>query len=597
MTGAQAHRGPDGFDDYADHRVALGHRRLSIIDVSAAGAQPMCNEDRSVWVTYNGELYNFRDLRRELVAHGHTFHSRTDTEVIVHGYEQWGAEGLLTRLHGMFAFGLYDARAGLLLARDRLGIKPLYYASAPTGALLFASEVRALVASGLVPKQSDEDSVIGFLLTGSIPFPGTIVKGVRTLEPGHYLWCRDGETVVRKYWDLTYRPSDAAADGQSVGSLLQEAVSRHLVSDVPLGIFLSGGVDSGAIVAWASRALQDGRGPGLASPLHPLKTLTVTFDEPEFDEAAAARAVSDRFQTEHHEVRVTRSDFVAELPNILAAMDQPTNDGVNTYFVARAARQLGLTVVLSGLGGDEVFWGYRHYRWLGTGARWLAACPDGARQTLSHWMGVWGRVRGQEKWMRMAFLGHDVTSRGLYLTLRGFFPPQHIMRLLGVDEREVARAIRQHFETLPQALNGETANGFNYIELKRYLHDQLLRDTDVFSMAHSIEARVPFLDDAVVEHVARIRPECKVGNGINKPVLVDAAADPLLRQAGGAPKRGFSLPMDRWMRELSGDLEDLALSATVLDRPTVRSLWQQFRAGRLHWSRAWALSVLGSSLS
>jgi asparagine synthase (glutamine-hydrolysing) len=418
------------------------------------------------------------------------------------------------------------------------------------------------------------------------------------LAPGHFLWWRNGQTAIRKYWDLSYATAEGAGDAVSTGALLQDAVSRHLVSDVPLGVFLSGGLDSGAIVALATRALTaEHAAHGAEAPGRRLTTLTVTFDEPEFSEAVAARAVADRFGTDHHEVRVTRSDFVAELPKILAAMDQPTNDGVNTYFVSKAARQLGLTVVLSGLGGDELFWGYRHYRWLGASARWLAACPDTARHAISQWASLWGRMRGQEKWLRMTFLGHDVTSRGLYLMMRGFFPPQHIMRLLGVAQRNIDDAIERHFDTLPQAVNGDTVNGFNYIELKRYLHDQLLRDTDVFSMAHSIEARVPFLDDVVVDHVTRIPPELKIGHGVNKPVLVDAADDALLRQAGGAAKRGFSLPMDKWMKASAGDLEDLALSSHVLDPPTVRALWSQFRAGRLHWSRAWALSVLGSTLA
>ena len=271
MTAAELHRGPDADGFYSTSAVALGHRRLSIIDLSPLGAQPMANEDGTVRVSYNGEVYNHQELRRELIARGHKFRSQTDTEVIVHGYEEWGVEGLLTRLRGMFAFGLYDTRLGLILARDRLGIKPLYY-FADKNTLLFASEVKALIASGEIPNEKDHDALAGFLLSGSVPAPLTTVRGVRCLQPGHYLtWTQDG-IKIRKYWDLKFGNSEFThAD---LRNRLEETLSRHLMSDVPLGLFLSGGVDSAALAALASHA----------SP-EPLKTLTVVFEEREFSEA------------------------------------------------------------------------------------------------------------------------------------------------------------------------------------------------------------------------------------------------------------------------------------------------------------------------
>jgi asparagine synthase (glutamine-hydrolysing) len=610
MTGAQAHRGPDGAGYYNDRGVALGHRRLSIIDLSPAGAQPMSNEDRSVTVTYNGEIYNHRELREELIAHGHRFESRTDTEVVVHGYEEWGIEGLLEKLRGMFAFGLYNSRVGLLLARDRLGIKPLYYyTDIDAGLLLFASEVRALLASGCVPNDRDMNAVAGFLLAGSVAAPRTIVKGVSSLLPGHYMVCRREGITIRKYWDLNVvargsglarrsdvgrrpaTPSREPGEGEAIGqvrALLQDSVSRHLVSDVPLGVFLSGGVDSGAIVAFASRA---------RAGLPPLTTLTVTFDEHELSEGRETQELASRFHTDHHEVRVTRAEFVSELPKIFAAMDQPTNDGVNTYFVSRAARQAGLTVVLSGLGGDEVFWGYRHYRWLEGRGRWLARCPAPARKALTKGAALWGRVRGRDNWMRMEFLDGRASSRELYLLMRGFFPPRHVMDLLEIGSRDLAVAVEQQFDGLRPGTSDEAGgSGFNYIEFKRYLHDQLLRDTDVFSMAHSVEVRVPFLDHPIVEYAAGLRPALKMANGINKPLLVGAVDDPLLLSAGAAKKRGFAFPMDQWMKESNGELEEMATSANVLNPRAVRALWKEFRGNRLHWSRAWALSVLGATV-
>ena len=599
MTEAQVHRGPCGSGIHSDGRVALGHRRLSIIDVSDAGAQPMSNEDGSLWLTYNGELYNHPDLRSQLTSRGHQFRSRTDTELIVHGYEEWGAEGLLEKLRGMFAFGLYDPRLGLLLARDRLGIKPVYYYLGPDGLVMFASEVRALLASGCVPNDRDMHAVAGFLLAGSVAAPRTIVKGVSSLLPGHYMVCRREGITIRKYWDLNLvaqglgpaAPSRKSGKGEAieqVRALLQDSVSRHLVSDVPLGVFLSGGVDSGAIVAFASRA---------RAGMPPLTTLTVTFDEQEFSEGRATRELAGRFHTDHHEVRVTRAEFVSELPKIFAAMDQPTNDGVNTYFVSRAARQAGLTVVLSGLGGDEVFWGYRHYRWLEGRGRWLARCPSPARKPLTKGAALWGRVRGRDNWMRMEFLDGRASSRELYLLMRGFFPPRHVMDLLEIGSRDLAMAIDEQFDGLGPATGDEAGGGgFNHIEFKRYLHDQLLRDTDVFSMAHSIEVRVPLLDHPIVEYAAGVRPALKMANGINKPLLVGAVGDPLLLAAGAAKKRGFSFPMDRWMKESKGELEEMATSANVLNPRAVRALWKEFRGDRLHWSRAWALSVLGATV-
>jgi asparagine synthase (glutamine-hydrolysing) len=571
MTSAQLHRGPDADGFYMDSHAALGHRRLSIIDLSDAAAQPMSNEDGTVWLAYNGEIYNYRELRGQLVSKGHSFRSQSDTEAIVHGYEEWGIEGLLERLRGMFAFGLYDSRRGLILARDRMGIKPLYY-FVSGGTLLFASEVRALLASGAVPNQRDPKALAGFLLAGSVPSPLTIVEGVRCLPPGHYLTWKDGAVALQKYWDLGFESGDPAAD---LREKLEDAVSRHLVSDVPLGVFLSGGVDSAALVALARRARRT-----------ELKTLTVVFEQRDLSEGHAAREIANRFETDHQEVLVTEDDFRRELPSIFAAMDQPTNDGVNTYFVSKAARQTGLTVVLSGLGGDEVFWGYRHYRWLNGGLPWLQRCPAPARKALVNGAAAFGSLRGRENWSRLGYLNRDVSSKEVYLSIRGFFGPQQVARLLGLKE----------IRTACLDTDGPPGvNGFNYLEFKRYMHDQLLRDTDTFSMAHSLEVRVPFLDHTIVEYAARVEPAHKVANGINKPLLVNAVDDPLIREAAARSKQGFSFPMDRWMKRYAGELEEMSRGSDCVDGGEVRALWKGFRGGRLHWSRAWALAVLGAS--
>jgi asparagine synthase (glutamine-hydrolysing) len=586
MLAAEFHRGPDGEGVFQDARAVLGHRRLSIIDLSPAGKQPMSNEDGSIQVTFNGEIYNHRELRDQLTGAGHAFQSRTDTEVLVHGYEQWGIDGLLERLRGMFAFALYDTRRGLLLARDRLGIKPLYY-HAGAGFVVFASEVKALLRSGLVPEEQDRSAVAGFLMAGAVPSPRTIVKGIACLPAGHLAEWTDSNLSVRKYWDLACPPlASNASEASELRTCLDETIRQHLISDVPLGIFLSGGVDSAALVALATRIRQ---AEGHADPL---TTLTVIFDEREYSEAGAASDIARHFGTQHREVRVTSGDFQRELPAFMAAMDQPTNDGVNSYFVSKAAREAGLKVVLSGLGGDEVFWGYKHYRRLRFSG--LAnVCPPPIRRLAVGAGYQWGRLRGRDNWMRTAWLRRGITSDRVYLTMRGFFAPDQVARLMDMNRAEMDAAVEEHFGELG-AGESASATSINYIEMKRYLHDQLLRDTDVFSMAHSIEARVPFLDHVLVERLWNTAPALKLDNALNKPLLVRAVNDEAVTQAAERPKRGFTFPMARWMKAAAPEMQEMAETGSLV-KSAVRDCWGDFSQGRMHWSRAWALTVLGST--
>jgi asparagine synthase (glutamine-hydrolysing) len=329
-----------------------------------------------------------------------------------------------------------------------------------------------------------------------------------------------------------------------------------------------------------------------------LKTLTVVFEEHEFSEAQYARQVAECFHTEHSEVLVRSDDFMHELPGILEAMDQPTNDGVNTYFVSKAARQSGLTVVLSGLGADEVFWGYQHYRRIvgqSRSLRVLSQLPSAMRKAIFESASAYGRIRGRESWMRFAYLSRRISHGRLYLLVRGFFAPEQIAQLLSIERSELEVIVEKIAEMLqPPAADGATiTDGLNYIEMKRYLHDQLLRDTDAFSMAHSIEVRVPYLDHIVVDLAANIPPEPKLNRAMNKPLLIRALGEPLLVEAGKRKKKGFVFPMTKWMKRHAEALEDIAVGADVLDQRAVRRLWKAFRAGRLHWSRAWALVVLG----
>ena len=586
MTAAQTHRGPDGNGLYHDGHVALGHRRLSIIDISEAGKQPMRNDSATVWVTYNGEIYNYVELRHDLIAAGHSFNSKSDTEVLIHGYEEWGAEGLLKRLRGMFAFGLYDVSKGrVILARDRLGIKPLYYTcDTGTERLGFASEVEALLTSGLAAPETDRKALGGFLLFGSVPSPRTIVKDIKCLAPGHYLVAQTGLIETRRYWDLNFG-IPTSSDSTPLSDVLQDSARRHMVSDVPVGIFLSGGVDSAGLVALARASNED------------LRTLTISFSESEFDEAGEARRIAEHFQTDHHELRISSAEFAAELPKILAAMDQPTNDGVNTYFVARAARQAGLTVVLSGLGGDELFWGYPHYHWM---ARYkgrlgaLASAPSFVREACVNSAVALGRMRGKESWMRLSALRSGPDPESLYMAFRGFFASEQVHGLLGNSQAEMETLLGEALQEIRPAIKASRSSELNYIELKRYLHDQLLRDSDVFGMAHSVEIRVPYLDDKVVAHAAATPENLKTNRTMNKPLLVEALGDALIEEAARRPKRGFSFPMANWMHERTGAMREIAMSTKILERDVVGKLWSAFDQGRLHWSRAWSLVVLGA---
>jgi asparagine synthase (glutamine-hydrolysing) len=593
MSALQANRGPDGEGIHAQGPVVLGHRRLSIIDLSTAANQPMSNETGDLWVIFNGEIYNYRELRDDLKGSGHCFATTSDTEVLLHGYEQWGGEGLVKRLRGMFAFALYDARRPaadgaapfFFAARDRLGIKPFYYVN--RGArFAFASEVKSLAQSGASEQATDASAISAFLSLGSVPGPRTWVRDIECLPPGHSIAITGKRVEIRKYWDLSY----AFHGGReaNISEILNDSVDRHLIADVPVGVFLSGGVDSAGIAWLASR-----------SRSAPVRTLTVVFDEEEFTEAAEARELAQAFGTDHHEIRVTADDFRNELPAFLGAVDQPTADGVNTWFVSSAARKLGLKVVLSGLGGDEVFYGYPHYRALIGGSGMLggyARCPAPVRRMLGIGASAFAGMGGAEKWQRFDYCAGRPLDESLYLLVRGFFPPARVQRLLGMTQSSIGDSLDRSFEAI--RVFGENgvpqSSRFHYIEMKRYLHDQLLRDSDVFSMAHSIELRVPLLDHLLVEAGCGLAPEARVSPAINKPSLVEALNHPSIRAAAQRPKRGFIMPFARWMASHADEMEERALAGGMLDPAEVRNCWKDFRSGRLHWSGAWSTVVLAS---
>ncbi len=595
MTAAQRHRGPDDDGWLRRDDVVLAHNRLSIIDLSACGRQPMPNEDETVWACFNGEIYNYRSLRSDLERLGHPFRSASDTEVLVHGYEAWGIGGLVERLRGMFAFALYDARdaaAGgtLHLARDRFGIKPLYFASlAEPRAVVFASEVRALARGGLVPREDDPRGWLGYLLFGSVPAPWTTLRSVQALRPGHVLTADAGGTRVTRYYDMDalFLAGDSGpgvagrANGTATGGdpsrdlrrnlrgVLEETVEIHLLSDAPLGVFLSGGIDSSALVSLAALRQQE------------LRTIGIVFDDQQFSEEPFQRAVAERYRTDHHRVLVTARDAQEHFPRFLEAMDQPTVDGVNTYFVARAARQAGLKAVLAGIGGDEIFAGYSTLDRMATLQR-VRALPGLVRRAAV------AVARARPSLRKAEFLRRG-GALPLYLVQRGLYAPSEAARLLGTEERE-AWSLIDSLE--PERAPRHPALLQQFLEARHYLADQLLRDADVFGMAHSLEIRVPFLDHVLAETVLRTPFGWRRHSEWPKPLLSRTLEDLLPREVVFRRKQGFAFPLDAWLRAWEGAG---VLGGGPLDRATSARVWSDFRRRRAHWSRPWSLLVLAQA--
>jgi asparagine synthase (glutamine-hydrolysing) len=619
MMEALWHRGPDEDGLLVAPSVALGMRRLSIIDLPG-GHQPVFNETGNMAVVFNGEIYNFRQLRGALEGRGHAFRTHSDTEVIVHAYEEWGEE-CLRELRGMFAFAVWDARASgtsgdaargarVFLARDRLGIKPLYYSRAG-GGFLFASEVRALIASGCVAPHVAADSLEAYLLFGSVAEPSTIVEGVYSLPPGHCVALQadapQAALQPKRYWDFSgaaletggSRPKNFTDAARQLRPLLEETVRDHLIADVPLGVFLSSGLDSTALVALASRSQTN------------LHTFTVVFPEERFSEAKISRATAAHFKTNHQEMLLAPAQVLAQLEEAVGALDQPTMDGLNTYFVSRAARQAGLKVALSGLGGDELFGGYSTFRTTPTAAfvaglgRWV----PGPFRRLTAAAAVKIAAGDAVRKAAAAWRSPDDLPHAYYFT-RLLFTPSRVRRLLapyfesfdknGNGHAQDSPWRQRMHETTWQARHLDSFNSVSCFELQSYMVNTLLRDTDAMSMANSLEVRVPLLDHRLVEFVGRLPKGLKYRAGVPKALLIEALSDVLPDDVVGQSKRTFTLPWDLWLRgplgvRLSQDLSDLTPELGQYMNPrAVRGAWQNFVIGQTNWSRPWGLYVLNA---
>jgi asparagine synthase (glutamine-hydrolysing) len=604
-----AHRGPDDSgtvllrDSAAGPvEVGLGNRRLAILDLSPLAHQPMRDAETGNWIVYNGEIYNFRDVRRELEQAGVAFVSYSDTEVLLKAYARWG-EQCLAKLRGMFAFAIWDARQHrLFLARDPMGIKPLYYFHSDAH-FLFASEVRSLLRTGLTPRQIDHAGLVNYLTFGSAYDPLTLLQGIRALPAGHTLTWEGGKLRQSRYWDLIDEEADAPPQRESSSAqdeklaaqrlqpMLEEAVCSQLVSDVPVGVFLSGGIDSSALVSILSR--------GGVTP----STFSIVFREVEFSEAQYSRAVAGKFHTDHHEIGVSQADVLAAIPEALRAMDLPTMDGVNTYFVSREARRAGVKVALSGLGGDEVFAGYSSFR----------AVPR-----MERFSRLWNRVpRAVRSPLVSAFAAlapHNDQSRKLASLVRGdgrVLHPYFLSRMLftpaqrdllfpesGPDAADAAADSQR--QLLQRALTLDAVNRVSYLESRCYMLNTLLRDADFMSMSQGLEVRVPLIDHHLAKAVLALPGAWKL-NHTPKKLLVGALAGSLPDEIVHRRKRGFTLPFAHWMRqELRSEIEP-GLDASrinagplggLLDGGQVQQVWRQFLRGRVSWSRPWSLYVL-----
>jgi asparagine synthase (glutamine-hydrolysing) len=594
MNDALTHRGPDEAGLHLEPGVGLAHRRLSIIDI-ATGQQPLFNEDGSVVVVFNGEIYNFAELAQELAALGHVFCTHSDTEVIVHAWEQWG-DACVTRFRGMFAFALWDRNQHtLFLARDRLGIKPLYYARLPDGALIFASELKSLLLYPGLKRTLDVRAVEDYFAFGYVPEPRTIFSTARKLEPGHTL-CVNGSGAAepRRYWDVPFalRAHENEADAQvELIERLREAVRIRLISEVPLGAFLSGGVDSSAIVALMAQ-VADG----------PVNTCSISFGESDFDESEHAAAVARQYHTRHSSERVASDDF--DLVDGLATLyDEPFADSsaLPTWRVCQLARRR-VTVALSGDGGDENFAGYRRYRFHLFEERLRSALPSALRRPL---FGALGRLYPKLDWAPRVLRGKSTFQSLARDTLEGYL---HNVGVVTEEQRarlfsaqleadlqgyRAVEVLRRH---AAQAPTDHPLSLVQYLDLKTYLAGDILTKVDRASMAHALEVRVPILDHPFVEWVSGLPPEFKLRDGMGKRIFKRALEPYLSKDILYRPKMGFAVPLSDWFRgplreRLRRSLLDGVLSGTGLfDMGFIRRVVDEHQSSqREHSALLWSL--------
>ncbi len=602
MNESQFHRGPDEGGLHVEPGLGFGHRRLSIIDLSS-GQQPLFNRDGTVVVTYNGEIYNFRELRGELEALGYRFETHCDTEVIVYAWEAWG-EACVERFRGMFAFGLWDRpRRTLFLARDRLGVKPLYYAALPDGRWVFGSELKSLMVHPDLPRRIDPAAVEDYFAYGYVPDPKTIYRDVRKLPPGYRLTLRRGEPLAEPsaYWDVPFairEGVDTSRVQEELIERLREAVNIRLVADVPLGAFLSGGVDSSAVVAMMA---------GLSAD--PVNTCSISFGDPAFNESRYAAEVAERYHTRHRVEQVDPDDF-SLIDRLAGLYDEPYADSsaLPTYRVCELARK-EVTVALSGDGGDETWAGYRRYRWHGYEERIRSLLPLGFRRPV---FGALGGIYPKADWAPKILRAKSTLEALARDSVEGYF---HSVSLLSDPMRErifstgfkrelqgyrAVEVLRQWAERAPTQ---HPLSLVQYLDLKTYLPGDILTKVDRASMAHALEVRVPLLDHKLVEWVSGLPPDLKLRGREGKFLFKKALEPYLSNEILYRPKMGFSIPLANWFRgPLKRKLRDAVLSPAMaesgcFDMDYLRAMLDQHQAGtRDHSAGLWSLLMYESFL-
>ena len=595
MRDVITHRGPDDVGLFIDANVGLGHRRLSIVDV-AAGHQPMTNEDGSLHITYNGEIYNHADFREELEARGHVYQTHCDTETILHLYEEHG-ERCVEYLRGMFAFALWDQRRKeLFIARDRLGVKPLYYVHTADGSLYFGSEIKTLLDAGAVKPEINYHALPDYLANHAPSGEATLFEGVKRLLPGHILVWRDGEIRVKRYWDVSFAErEEPRSDKDYIAEwyeLFRTSVRLRLMADVPLGMFLSGGIDSSAIAAVMSDFVDE-----------PIKTFSVAFAEREANELEYARLVANAFKTNHHEIVVRPEDFFAALPKLVWHEDEPLAhpSSVALYFVSYLASQ-HVKVVLTGEGSDELLAGYARYRKtilnLGFGERYHNLTPaflqKGVRQGIE---GMPSSSKLRQKLSR-TFLTLSPDIESIYFDNFAVFPRHMQPDLLSFETRERCGAIDPYArvgEAFRQTDATSVLERLLYADIKTYLHELLMKQ-DQMSMATSIESRVPFLDHKLVEFTCRLPERLKLRGGTTKYILRKSMKGVLPEAILSRPKMGFPVPIGSWFRGAYRSvideyvLSERALARGIFSRDFVRQLVARHQTGgENHSERLWAL--------
>jgi asparagine synthase (glutamine-hydrolysing) len=600
MNDTLYHRGPDEGGIHREPGVGLGHRRLSIIDLST-GQQPLYNEDSSVVVVFNGEIYNFCELAKELAAAGHTFRTHSDTEVIVHGWEQWGEE-CVTRFRGMFAFALWDRNRGtLFLARDRLGKKPLYYSLLPDGRFLFGSELKALLLHPGLRREIEPHAVEDYFAYGYVPDPRTILRHAFKLPPAHTLTLRRGDAMPapHEYWDVPFKSVGPISQADASAELierLREAVRIRMISEVPLGAFLSGGVDSSAIVA-----LMAGLSP------EPVNTCSISFGDPKFNETQYARQVAERYHTRHRVEEVNSDDF--DLIDRLASIyDEPFADSsaMPTYRVCEMARRK-VTVALSGDGGDEALAGYRRYRWYLFEERLRQLLPLAVRRPL---FGLLGAVYPKADWAPRALRAKTTFQALARDSIEGYFHgvsvmPDHMRSRVfnPAFQRELngyhaIEVLRTHARRSPTSHSLSRAL---YLDFKTYLPGDILVKVDRASMAHALEVRAPLLDHKLVEWISGLPPDLKYRGGEGKYIFKKSLEPYLPREVLYRPKMGFAVPLAGWFRgplrtRLREELLGPTLEASgIFDQRFLRTLVDQHQSGlRDHSAALWSLLMFGA---